>query len=639
MEMACENKRGVFWLGGLLAALTFVVIFGWRVLIPTYDDWLLFSRDGVDNMQHYQGWVAYRGSAWHFPIGLIDGILYPEKISVIYTDSVPLFAFIFKLLSPVLPETFQYFGWFGLLCAFLIGGYASCFIYSFTGQRVYSVICSLFFSTSFVFLHRMFYHTALSAQWIVVAALYLWLVCPYDTYKRKEYYTYAAGEDGIGRVPMRSWQRDYDRAFCAGYNPGFDARRVTLWSLLSVTALLTEAYFLPMVWGIMTCDILQYSLKKSSEGGKENARTIAFIKEFFLTAIKCMLPAAVLTVLIGWVFGLFYGEVDATGLGLGVYTFNLINFINPFWMSSVIPWLPSDFFQYEGLAYLGIGVLCMIAVIAGFFIVEKYQGHRRRAEASEETKNAKGIEAVASKTAVHEREQKATFLIITESYRIIPLSVFIVGFGIAAASPTISLGDYRITVPIPEVLARLWSTFRSSGRLIWPVYYLIILSVCIALQKCISKLWGKRAATVILIMAFATQMYDAHGFIGGLHEKFATKQTYVSSLSDPRWEDIAEDYEHIMICPDTHAIYYTYEGEELERFALKHGLTMNIVYTARVVSSRVNKTAGEELDRIRAGEQPKENTVYVFLDGKCDESLGLFYYNIDGYMIGLARSL
>ena len=39
---------------------------------------------------------AYRNSDWHFPIGMIDSLVYPNQTSVIYTDSIPLFAIFFK---------------------------------------------------------------------------------------------------------------------------------------------------------------------------------------------------------------------------------------------------------------------------------------------------------------------------------------------------------------------------------------------------------------------------------------------------------------------------------------------------------------------------------------------------------------
>ncbi|MCR5097700.1 MAG: DUF6311 domain-containing protein [Lachnospiraceae bacterium] len=541
-----------FIFGGLLAAAAFVCIYGFRVLIPTYDDWLLFTRDGVDNMQHYQGWVAYRRSPWQFPLGLTEGILYPDRISVIYTDSVPLFAFIFKLLSPLLPETFQYFGIFGLLCAFLLGAFSAAFICRFTDRPLFSSLCALFFATAFVFLHRMFYHTALAAQWIVVASLFLWLAVPY----KKE---------------------------------GFGGVRAVSWTLLSVTAILTEAYFLPMVWGIMLCDLIAYGLGKKD------------IRSFAGALVITMGPAAVFTVLIGWCFGLFYGDVQSSGLGLGVYTFNLINFVNPFWMSSVIPWLPSDFFQYEGLAYLGLGVLGLIPVAVVLWI---------RGRSKDEP---------------------------VDISMWLPLVIFFVGFSVAAISPVVSIGDHRFTVPIPDTLWELWSTFRSCGRMIWPVYYLIILAVCTGLGRYAGC---EKVAVSILMAALVIQMYDAHGYIEDLNEKFSTPHEYVSSLRDPKWDEIGKNYEHIAVCPDVHDVYYTYEGEELEYFALQKGLTMNIVYTAREVSKQVNERMEKELDAIRSGEAgPDRKTVYVFLNGKKDKSLPLNYYKLNGYTIGVAGEL
>ncbi len=306
--------------------------------------------------------------------------------------------------------------------------------------------------------------------------------------------------------------------------------------------------------------------------------------------------------MVGWVFGLFYGEVDSTGLGLGVYTFNLINFVNPFWMSSLIPWLPSDFFQYEGLAYLGLGMLFLapIAIVA-------YCKNRKI-----KRKSYKNISRIS-------------------------MVVFFVGFSVAAISPVISIGDRKITVPIPELLARLWSVFRSSGRLIWPVYYLILLMICVAVGFRINN---KNLSMGILLVAIVLQVFDAGVFMEELNTKFSLKQTYISSLSSPLWERLSDRCDHFMICPDTHDIYYTYEGEELEHFALTHDMTMNIVYTARVVSDRVNEETGAILDGMRSGEmEPDPKTAYVFLDGKTDHKLPLKYYHLDGFTIGVAEPL
>ncbi len=71
--------------------------------------------DGGDPSQHYLGWEFYRRSDWFFPLGLTDQLAYPLKTSVIYTDSIPLFAVFFKLFRHILPAQFQYFGIWGVV--------------------------------------------------------------------------------------------------------------------------------------------------------------------------------------------------------------------------------------------------------------------------------------------------------------------------------------------------------------------------------------------------------------------------------------------------------------------------------------------------------------------------------------------
>ena len=101
-----DSSLMLFSAGIILGAIIFFIIYGFKILNPTYDDWI-FSKGG-DFAQHYLGWKFYRQSEWHFPIGLIDGLNGDGQISFMFTDSIPLFALFFKILSPIIPETFQY---------------------------------------------------------------------------------------------------------------------------------------------------------------------------------------------------------------------------------------------------------------------------------------------------------------------------------------------------------------------------------------------------------------------------------------------------------------------------------------------------------------------------------------------------
>ncbi|MDR1444725.1 MAG: DUF6311 domain-containing protein [Treponema sp.] len=155
----------VFICGGLIGAVFFIFVFGTIILDFTYTDWLMA---GGDLSQHYLGWRLFRSSSWYFPFGLMDNIVYPFKESIIYTDSIPLFAVIFKMFSPVLPENFQYFGLFGIICYTLQGGIGAMLIRRIGGGAAHAIIGSVFFVLSTVMMQRIYGHTSLSAHFIIL---------------------------------------------------------------------------------------------------------------------------------------------------------------------------------------------------------------------------------------------------------------------------------------------------------------------------------------------------------------------------------------------------------------------------------------------------------------------------------------
>ena len=186
--------------GALLGVLVFLAVYGVRVLDPTSVEWILNSLS-PDPIQHYLGWELFRRSPVHLPyIGANYNAVYPFRTSVLFTDSLPLAALFFKLLGGILPTRFQYFGWWGLLCYALQGGLAQAVIARIAGvqptfgrddkgKAAIAIIMSpgqtaklwgsvlgagvlVLFPALTI---RMFAHTALAANWLVLLALYLWL--------------------------------------------------------------------------------------------------------------------------------------------------------------------------------------------------------------------------------------------------------------------------------------------------------------------------------------------------------------------------------------------------------------------------------------------------------------------------------
>lgn len=565
------DKAQVFTICAFLGVVAFLIIFGWRVIIPTYDDWILASKSDADNIQHYMGWVSYRESDWHFPVGLIENVLYPDMISIFYTDSIPLFAIPFKILSPILPETFQYLGIYGLLSLALAGGFSGLIIYSFTEKKIPSAIGSLFFSFSMVLLLRVFYHTALSGQWLILACLYTWLV--------------ARKSEGMIRI-----------------------KKAVLWSLFSVLALLIQAYFLPPVWGIMACSMLSDLLESEKEE----------IKNALIDILITGFSAAVATVIVGYAGGLFYGGVAASGDFFGFFAFDLTSFFNsmgdgggsavPF--AKIIPPLPFFIWSYEGYSYLGAGILILFVAIVFY-----------------------GIYKLAKK------EYEISFT--KEGFiAALPYICFFAGFLIASTSGVIRVCGHDYVIHLPQKVVELWSVFRSSGRLIWPVYYFVMLWIIITAIKIagdIDEKWAIALVAAILLI----QLYDESGYLISLHEKFAPKVTYTSSIKDEAWEDLAKEYKHIMVYPNTNVVYSSYQGQELQYFANRHSMTMNIIYFARNVSAPVNESVYHHFEELASGEK-FDDTMYVFYDEIPEdvyENYGLYMYKIDGYTIATPEKI
>lgn len=168
--------------GALLGALVFVALYGVRVLDPTCVDWIL-NNPSPDPSQHYLGWAFFRNSTVRLPyLGANYSVIYPYRTSILFTDSIPLLALLGKLFSPILPARFQYFGWWGLLCYALQGGLAQAILARLGGvrpgqtARAWASVAGAGVLVLFPALTvRMFAHTALAANWLVLLAIWLWL--------------------------------------------------------------------------------------------------------------------------------------------------------------------------------------------------------------------------------------------------------------------------------------------------------------------------------------------------------------------------------------------------------------------------------------------------------------------------------
>lgn len=313
------KNRYIVAAGGIWGAVLFLCIYGFAVIDPTYDDWIWKSSGDIT--QHYIGWLFYRRSDWHFPIGLIDGLVADTKVSCMFTDSIPLFAVFFKLLSPILPDTFQYMGIWGLFCFIAQGAMAALLLHKFSKSTLFCLIGSTFFIASPVVIHRMFSHSSLAGHWIILFSIILWA---YQDHRWKHKYT-----------------------------------PVILWTLNGVLAVLTHIYFIPMIYMIMIGYVLTDVLKNRK----------------LLRPLLCIASTTAFSLLIMFCVGAFYGDGEMSAGGLGAYSANLNSLFNGMSISKFLkPLNTASNGQQEGLGYLGLGMIiagCLALVVAAYCIEKR----------------------------------------------------------------------------------------------------------------------------------------------------------------------------------------------------------------------------------------------------------------------------
>lgn len=290
----------------IIAVTGFLYMYGIYIINPTYTDWLLEGAH-YDLSQHYLGWKAYRNGSWTFPIGYTDNLLYPTRTSVIFTDSIPCFAVLFKLLSPILPAEFQYFGLWGIMCFVLQGILSAKIVSRFTNNKVLIVLSSTLFIFSTCMIRKMYAHTALAGQWIILLAL-------------QSVFFY----------------RDYAQ----------NKKIYVLEAVVGVLAASVHIYFLPMcgiiLLGYCAADLMAYRR----------------IKRSFLVLVTYLFSAGITIFLLG---GGGSGDIAFVADGFRVMSLNLNGLFNPQGWSCIYRDLPLyGEGQYEGVAYLGAGGIFLL---------------------------------------------------------------------------------------------------------------------------------------------------------------------------------------------------------------------------------------------------------------------------------------
>ena len=298
----------------VLGVVAFVLVTGGNMLAPGNVRWLEHS----DLAQSYLGWAFYRHGPWTWPWGANPAYGIEFHSSVYYSDSIPLVAMLLKPLSGVLPDPFQYFGGWVLLCFVLQGVFAWRLLSLATPSVAARVLGCIFFLMAPPLLVRLGGHMALFAQWPLLAGMLLYV------------------------KPLPHRQRG-------------------AWTLLVAASMLIHAYIFLMVASIWFADVVRRAVHAKGEGAPLPYRAIA----------RDLLQVIGTTVVVAWMAGFFM--VPGGGMGASGFGYYKMNLLAPLdgagWSAFGLRW-PEAAGEYEGFNYLGAGglLLCVTAAVARLLV-------------------------------------------------------------------------------------------------------------------------------------------------------------------------------------------------------------------------------------------------------------------------------
>jgi hypothetical protein len=310
------------WLTLLMGLMAFWIWGGAYTIAPGHVGWVM---SGLDTPTHYQGWQFFRHSTWwQWPIGNNPANGSDAPGTIVLSDSIPLVAIPFKLLSPLLPKDFQYFGLWALSCFFLQGWFARKLLGRLTNDPVVKLLGTAFFLSATIFLMRVYLHPALSAQWVLLAAFYLF----------------------------------------------FDTRfRALPWSILLCVTVLVHAYLFAMLLVLWFADLIQRLWRG----------------EYTLTkvCVHCLITAFAVLALM-WAAGyLVHSSTITAGIRSHLDLFFPLWTGIRVWgeWSRFLPASDMDLLAYDGFGYFGLGfILILLVAIASCVAHAAGKIHRQGSE-------------------------------------------------------------------------------------------------------------------------------------------------------------------------------------------------------------------------------------------------------------------
>ncbi|WP_342220603.1 DUF6311 domain-containing protein [Rickettsiella endosymbiont of Miltochrista miniata] len=288
----------------LVGTTAFIIVTGGKILWPNNLNWLFLNVDTADALY---AWQFYRNTpifqnplGANFPYGMGMGG------ALIYAEPLFIFALPFKIISSLLPTSFQYEGLWILLCFILQGIFSWKLLEKITNDSLIIFFGCIFFVFSPPLIWRLHASIPFLGHWLILAAILF-----YFSSKFKKY----------------------------------------AWPMLLMISSLVHPYFLIILVVLWGADILNRWLFKEQD-------FLKFLKYIIVTVLVLFLTISQA--------GYLILHSGFEGPGLGIYRINLLSLIDPtdglgFTSWSHIlrnqPKITGEF--YEGFVYLGLGMIIL----------------------------------------------------------------------------------------------------------------------------------------------------------------------------------------------------------------------------------------------------------------------------------------
>jgi hypothetical protein len=502
---------------------------GAGILDPTDVGWVMSG----DWAAGYLGWAFHRLSPWALPLGANPSYPFPVGSTLAASDSIPLAGALLRPLSAALPQHFQYVGAWLALCFALQGFAGAKLVRLVAPSRPSQALGGALFALAPPLLHRVIGpqtgHASLSAHWIVLA--FLWLaLAPVDATTLRKRLAAAAALLIVA----------------TGVHPYHVLAGLTLSAALVVR-----------VWAV--------------------DRLVRWTGALLAGAGLAATAAAGLLA-----FGYVGGGIATPTWGFGTYSADTLALFNPLGWSRLWSGFAVAPGQYEGLAYLGGGVLALCATAAGAALLARSP-----------------LRASRWRTAL-------------------PALGAALVLAAVALSETVTIAGRRVLeIGAYSYVPAFGATFRSSGRFIWSLHYLVVFAAVAALA--VAWRARPRALAAALAAAVVAQAVDVRPPVP--MELARTTPTPASDV----WATARGAYRHVALVPpyvvanggavgasaDACGRPWAWDAHvPAAEVAYRLGATMNSAYLARIDAAAVVSACRAQRDALLAGAVDPE-TIYV----------------------------